>query len=467
MNSEKQLIDVDGFAARRQRYIVGLLIRVVTCVIFIIVFAVTASLVPPSARRPFVPASLVLGLLILINYPFWLVGKTRQFPIKDFYAHWVIDLFLVTLIVHTLGGVDLPGGFGGYLTMIVTSAVFMSDEEGAGLRAALIVATSSTVLFDALVIMEGVGILPHQTAVWSHHYTTAAQVIILLAANVFFYFFAFLVGSLSKQLKAANTELIKARDDLAKSNQDLEQRVKFRTEALEQKTREIEEFVHIVTHDLRNTSVGVAELARRLIEVDGGVLSERGLRYATNLKIDIRSLNEMLSHLLALFRVDYTGAENGSVDTLDLVHSILNDNARRIHEKHININIGPLPTIVADSLQLRHVITNLLDNAIKYTGDKPTPTIFIGCADEAMHYRFAVKDNGIGIPENQKNRVFQLYQRGTDQLVGGVSQEGAGIGLAIAKRIVERWGGSVGVISTHGAGSEFYFTIPKVTAGAA
>src|SRR5881275_535737 len=119
--------------------------------------------------------------------------------------------------------------------------------------------------------MEGSGVILRQSAVWSHHYTTAAQVILILAADVFFYLFALLVGSLSRQLKAVNTELVKARDDLAQYSHDLEEHVRVRTEALQQKTREIEEFVHIVTHDLRNTSVGVAELARRLVEVDGGI----------------------------------------------------------------------------------------------------------------------------------------------------------------------------------------------------
>ena len=410
---------------------------------------------PPEARPPFLPASLALVFLIAINYPFWVIGARRAFPLEDFYAHWVVDLFLVTLILHTLGGIDLPCGFGAYLIMIVTSAVFLSE------RAAILVATGSVILFDGLVVMEGSGFLLHQAAVWDHHYTTAAQVIIVLAADVFFYLFALLVGSLSRQLKRVNDELRNARDDLAQYSRNLESNVKLRTIALEQKTREIEEFVHIVTHDLRNTSVGVVELTRRLIEVDGGALSPKGARYAESLKEDTRSLNRMLSHLLALFKVDYTGTERSPVDMRELVQSIVEDNARRVREKKIEVEVRPLPTIVADALQLKHVIANLLDNAIKYTGDKPQPHIAVDYRDEASQYRFVIQDNGIGIADNQKSRVFQLYQRGTQQQVGGVQQDGAGIGLAIAKRIVERWGGQLGVESTVGEGSAFFFTVPK------
>ena len=426
--------------------------------LFIGVFAITASLIPLSSRGPFLPASITLLLLVGINYPFWLFGKAAGFPLEHFYGHWLVDLFMVTLILHTLGGVDLPCGFGAYLIMIVTSAVFLSE------RAAVIVATASVILFDGLVVLEAAGVLFHQAAVWDHHYTTAAQVIVVLAANVFFYLFAFLVGSLSRQLKAVNSDLRQARDELAQYTRDLEDNVRLRTVALERKNREIEEFVHIVTHDLRNTSTGVAEVARRLLEVERTRLSERGSRYALNLRDDTRTLNQMLTHLLDLFRSDRSGADIKSVDLRTLVQEVIDTNARRINEKGIAVSIADMPTIVGDALQLRHVVANLVDNAIKYTGDKSPPTIAIEFVEESRTYRIVVRDNGIGVPEKQQERIFQLYQRGTEQAVKGIVQDGAGIGLAIAKRIVERWGGVLGVDSIQGRGSSFYFTVPKVAA---
>jgi signal transduction histidine kinase len=440
---------------RRQRYIAGLLIRAITCALFIGVFAVTAFLVAPGARLPFLPASLSLLILIVANYPFWLVGRALEFPLEHFYGHWLVDLYLVTLILHTLGGVDLPCGFGAYLIMIVTSAVFLSG------RAAVIIATWSVLSFDGLVLLEGAGIISHQAGVWDHHYTTAAQVIIVLAANVFFYLFAFLVGSLSKELKSVNTKLSDARDELASYSRGLEENVRIRTLALEQKNREVEEFVHIVTHDLRNASTGVVELARRLLDIDSPKLSERGLKYATHLRDDSRLLNQMLNHLLSLFKADHDTVRSETVDMKALVESIISSNVRRLEDKHISVGIGDLPLIVGDRLLVKHVVGNLIDNAIKYSGDKRTPEIQVTCTDEGSAYRFVVRDNGIGIPEKQKLRIFQLYQRGTEQRVGGVIQKGEGIGLAIARRIVERWGGRLEVDSTVGVGSAFHFTLPK------
>jgi signal transduction histidine kinase len=446
----------EPFEVRRQRYVAGLLIRVVASVLFIGVFAITASLVPQRARGPFLPASVTLVLLVGLNYPFWLLGKAKDFPLEHFYVHWVVDLFMVTLILHTLGGVDLPCGFGAYLIMIVTSAVFLSE------RAAVVIATASVVMFNGLVIFEATGVLSHQSQVWDHHYTTAAQVIIVLAADVFFYLFAFLVGSLSRALKAVNSELREARDELAQYTSDLEDNVRLRTVALEKKNKEIEEFVHIVTHDLRNISTGVAELARRLLDMERGRLSDKGSRYAASIRDDTRSLNQMLTHLLALFRSDHAASEVAAVNLQSIVQGVMDANARRIREKGITVKLGNLPTVAADGMQLRHVLTNLVDNAIKYTGDKKPSMITVDCIEESRCYRLFVRDNGIGVSEKQRERIFQLYQRGTDQEVGGVLQEGAGIGLAITRRIVERWGGVVGVDSVPGTGSAFYLTIPKV-----
>ena len=448
MNDEEVIV-------RRQRYVAGLLIRVIACAIFIGVFAVTASVVAPGARGPFLPASVTLVVLIVINYPFWLLGKAFNFPLNHFYAHWFVDLFLFTLILHTLGGIDLPCGFGGYLIMIVTSAVFLSG------RASLIVATLSVLWFDGLVLLEATGRISHQAGVWDHHYSRAAQTIVVLAADVFFYLFAFMVGSLAQQLKAATSELRGARDELASYSRGLEENVRLRTVALEQRNREVEEFVHIVTHDLRNTSTGVAELARRVLDFDAPRLSERGLRYATHLRDDTRVLNQMLTHLLSLFKADHETVRAEAVGLKELVEGIISSHARKIEEKGISIDVGAMPVVVADRLLLKHVIGNLIDNAIKYTGDKEPPTIHIACDEEAHAYRFTVADNGIGIPEKQRQRVFQLYQRGTEQKVGGVLQKGEGIGLAIAKRIVERWGGKLQVESRLGVGSTFVFTIPK------
>jgi signal transduction histidine kinase len=440
---------------RRQKYVAGLVIRALVCATFILVFALTASLLPAGSRVHFWPASALLFLLFLVNYPFWLAGKAFGFPLGHFYAHWAIDLLLVTIIVHVLGGVELPCGFVGYMIMILTSAVFLSQ------KASFIVAAGSTICFDGLILLEANGVITHQEDIWAHSYTDAAQVIIVLASNVFFFLFASMAGALAEELRKANAALAAAQADLRQYNQTLEDHVAERTLALQEKNREIEEFVHIVTHDLRNVSVGVAELARRLLNTEKQNLSSRGLRYASNLLDDTRNMNGMLSHLLALFRVDHEREDPSDADVKALVESLVSAAGNRTNDQRVLFELGSLPQMRVDQLQLRHVLSNLLDNAVKYSGDKLQPVIRVDCVERAECYQIEVRDNGIGIAKDQINRIFQLYHRAPNQTVAGIVQTGHGVGLAISKRIVERWGGEIWVESKEGRGTSFFFTCPK------
>lgn len=393
--------------------------------------------------------------LAIVNYPFWLLGRANDFPLDHFYIHWFLDLSLVTVILHLLGGIELPCGFATYMVMILTSAVFLSK------KASFIVATGSMMFFDMLVWSEHIGWVPHRSDIWDHHYSLAAQVIIVIASNVFYYLFALLAGSLSEELKKANAALAEAQEGLQQHNRTLENSVRERTAALEEKNREIGEVVHIVTHDLRNVSIGAAELARRLLASERPSLSERGYRYARSLLEDTRNMNAMLTHLLALFKVDHDREQMEAVNMSGLAAEVVGSNERRITEKGIEVCIGKLPVVAADPVKMRHVLANLVDNAVKYCGDKEKPEVWIGCDEAADEYRFYVRDNGIGISADQMKRVFQLYHRGPDQIVNGVRQEGEGVGLAITKRIVERWGGRIWIVSEARKGSTVYFTCRK------
>jgi len=118
--------------------------------------------------------------------------------------------------------------------------------------------------------------------------------------------------------------------------------------------------------------------------------------------------------------------------------------------------------VVAEQQKIYHVFENLVSNACKYVGDNQPPQIEIGGEerDGAVHY--FVRDNGVGIDESQVGRIFQLYHRAPDQMVAGELQHGHGIGLAVVKRIVQRYGGRIWVDSVPGVGSTFHLTFPQV-----
>lgn len=135
----------------------------------------------------------------------------------------------------------------------------------------------------------------------------------------------------------------------------------------------------------------------------------------------------------------------------------LSDMQLAIDESKATVERSPLPTVRADSRQLVQLFSNILGNAIKFSGDSP-PRIEISAERQGRFWAFNVHDHGIGIEPQYYERIFVIFQR----LHGRGEYPGTGIGLAICKKIVERHGGSIWVESQPGKGSTFSFTLPAI-----
>jgi signal transduction histidine kinase len=396
----------------------------------------------------------ILACLVAVNGLYWYAAVRAAFPLRQFYIHWLIDLILISRVLYLLGGIDVPYGFLAYVMIVVTSATFLSKRSSFVVAFA---ATVTTVVFSVAQLYELIN-PPH---VWGMDMTDGMRIASLIFAIAFYYIFAYLAGTLADQLKYANADLGRARNQIEAQNKLLEAKVAERTRELERRNTEIEGFVHIVTHDLKNVSVGATETARRLLAIEGGGVRDRARRYAEHLLDDTRRMNEMLVQLLRLFRVDHQEAAERFIDVAEMTQEILRAESARLESKGVRITVTDLPTMMASETQVKHVLTNLIDNAIKYVGDKPHPQIQIASHQLDTEWIISVTDNGIGISSGQRERVFQLYHRGPDQTVAGVVQEGEGVGLAMSKRIVERWGGRIWVESQPKVGSRFCFSMPK------
>ena len=276
----------------------------------------------------------------------------------------------------------------------------------------------------------------------------------MVGASVFFFMNAYLAGTLSDQLKTAKAEI-------EGHNHLLEQRVQERTHELQERTDELEELLHIVTHDLQNVAVASTETARKLVDSDGAQLSERGRRYSERLVRDCRLMASMLRDLLEVVTQTRAVQRRELVDVRAVVQEAVARAQTAIDGKGIEITIGELPALHADRQKMHHVFDNLVSNACKYVGDKPRPHIEIGGTVQNGATEYVVRDNGVGIEPNQIGRIFQLYHRAPDQTVAGVVQQGHGIGLAVVKRIVQRFGGRMWVESVPGEGSSFYLSFPR------
>jgi light-regulated signal transduction histidine kinase (bacteriophytochrome) len=147
-----------------------------------------------------------------------------------------------------------------------------------------------------------------------------------------------------------------------------------------------------------------------------------------------------------------------AVDVRQVLERVLHDLQLEIADTDAKIHLpNVLPTVMYPAVRLTQIFSNLLSNALKFTTPGTTPEVTIGCEEQERHYRFTVGDNGIGIAPEHFGRIFEIFKR----LHTREEFPGTGAGLTIVKKIVESHGGQVGVESTPGVGSTFWFTIPK------
>jgi light-regulated signal transduction histidine kinase (bacteriophytochrome) len=171
-----------------------------------------------------------------------------------------------------------------------------------------------------------------------------------------------------------------------------------------------------------------------------------------------KRMKDLIDDLLAYSRVDTGGKAFRSVDMNALIARTILLLKVPIEERKATISVDPLPTIEADESQIVQVIQNLVANAIKFHGHAP-PEVHISASVGTGEWIFAVKDNGIGLDTIYSEKIFQMFQRLHDR----GEYPGTGVGLAIAKKIIERHGGRIWVESEEGKGSAFFFTIPAVS----
>lgn len=239
-----------------------------------------------------------------------------------------------------------------------------------------------------------------------------------------------------------------------------EARLREAHEELKRSNAELEQFAYVASHDLQEPLRMVASYAQLL-----------GRRYEAKLDGDAREfmayivdgaarMKQLIEDLLAYSRVGTKGAEFKRVNAEDALKRALFNLRVAIEEAGAVVTNDPLPALSGDEVQLGQLLQNLMSNALKFRSDS-VPRIHIGVTESAKEYAFEVRDNGIGIEPQYYERIFMVFQR----LHNKGEYPGTGIGLAICKKVVERHGGRIWVESHPGAGSSFYFTLPKERGG--
>jgi PAS domain S-box-containing protein len=223
---------------------------------------------------------------------------------------------------------------------------------------------------------------------------------------------------------------------------------------LRRSNEDLEQFAYIASHDLQEPLRMVASYTELLAQRYQGQLDARADKYIYYAVDGAKRMQTLIADLLAYSRVGSQGKPLAPVSADLVVANVLRTLRGQIRELEAEIDVGPLPTVLADESQLGQLFQNLIGNALKFRGESP-PQIRVRARAEGEHWVFSVQDNGIGISMQYAERVFQMFQR----LHERGRYEGSGIGLAIAKRILERHGGKIWLESELGVGTTFFFTL--------
>ncbi|MGI9554245.1 MAG: ATP-binding protein, partial [Thermodesulfobacteriota bacterium] len=228
------------------------------------------------------------------------------------------------------------------------------------------------------------------------------------------------------------------------------------SEALERSNKELEQFAYVASHDLQEPLRMITSYVQLLKRRYGDNLDSDANDYIDFAVDGAERMKILIQDLLTFSKVGISREEFRLTSTQSVLDEVLSNLEISIKENSAVISSDPLPDLVADRTQIIQLFQNLINNAIKYRGDR-SPEINIEVHDNYSEWLFCFKDNGIGIDPLYADQIFVIFQR----LHGKSEYSGTGIGLSIAKRIVERHGGKIWVESEPGKGSSFRFTIPK------
>jgi len=230
-------------------------------------------------------------------------------------------------------------------------------------------------------------------------------------------------------------------------------------EALRSKNEELKAFAYTVSHDLKAPLRGIAGYARELERRHVAGIDDRGRFCLQQILTATQNLDQLIEDLLHYSRVDAQTPSLTDVALDSMVGSVLRDRHGALVEQGTVLIISvPAITIRTWESGLLLVLSNLIDNAVKYSRHSKPPRIQITAETQPDLVRIAIEDNGIGFNMNYRERIFGLFNR----LVRQEQFEGTGAGLAIAKKVMDKLGGHVDVTSVEGIGTTFFIDVPCV-----
>lgn len=261
----------------------------------------------------------------------------------------------------------------------------------------------------------------------------------------------------NESLQVEIRERKKAEESLRQLNNELEERVLQRTAELRSANQELEAFTYSVAHDLRAPFRQIHSYAELLQEDFAAALPAEAQGYLTRIGTKSREMGQMVDDLLNLFGVARQRLDFTVVDLNGVLNEVLSDVKGSVGDRMIEWNLGELPSVNCNYGLVKQVFDNLVSNAVKYTRPRHPSHIEIGCRSDESEDVIFVRDDGVGFDMASVDRLFGVFQR----LHRAEEFEGTGVGLALASRIIRRHGGRIWAEGEVDRGATFYFTLGK------
>jgi PAS domain S-box-containing protein len=221
---------------------------------------------------------------------------------------------------------------------------------------------------------------------------------------------------------------------------------------------ELSSFAYLAAHELKSPLQAISGFAALLDKMHAPLLDEHGREFVSWILDGSTRMNSLIEDLLAYCAVDRAEAVMGPVSLEGALADALNQLKAEVTGRRAIVEVGPLPVVTGDAVQLVQLLQNLLTNALKFVDSGRVPRILVSAERTGQAWTVTVADNGIGVADGARDRIFGMFER----LHPRDRYSGTGIGLSICKRIVERRGGVIWVEANPGGGSRFRFTLPDV-----
>jgi signal transduction histidine kinase len=246
-----------------------------------------------------------------------------------------------------------------------------------------------------------------------------------------------------------------AEAEIIELNQQLEKRVAERTRRLESANRELNELAYISAHDLKTPLRGIGQLASWLSIDYKNSFDEAGKGQIDLLMNRVNRMNNLVNGMLRYTLISRFDIKRTPVSIYSLITEILSEIN---HPDDLNVDIAPdIPTIYGDKNHFKALFSSLIENAVQFS-NKPQGWVQIRFKDIEGYFQFEIEDNGCGIEEKYFEKIFKIFQT----LSSGYENERTGIGLPLAKKIIEMYDGDIWLESTVNLGTTVFFTLKKI-----